>query len=164
MPKVIEFCKDTTIVAHNANFDIGFIRENARRLGLNFDYPWIDTLALAKELFPERKKFKLGLIAEDLGIKVDVNYAILKHILETAKDDKELKKMLSDNDYYFKSQTDTEVACALIDYYYQQSKDIKESLAKFIESVKGAYALGIMVKGDNNIYSIRENAIPEGGC
>ena len=80
LPKVIEFCKDSTVVAHNANFDIGFIRENARRLGLNFDYPWIDTLALAKELFPERKKFKLGLIAEDLGIKVDVAHRALADV------------------------------------------------------------------------------------
>ncbi len=80
LPKVIEFCKDTTIVAHNASFDVGFIRENARRLGLEFNYPWIDTLALAKELFPERKKFKLGLIAEDLGIQVDVAHRALADV------------------------------------------------------------------------------------
>ncbi len=80
LPKVIEFCKGTTIVAHNANFDVGFIRENARRLGLEFNYPWIDTLALAKELFPERKKYKLGLIAEDLGIKVDVAHRALADV------------------------------------------------------------------------------------
>ncbi len=80
LPKVIEFCKDTTIVAHNASFDVGFIKENARRLGLEFNYPWIDTLALAKELFPERKKFKLGLIAEDLGIKVDVAHRALADV------------------------------------------------------------------------------------
>ena len=80
LPKVIEFCKDTVIVAHNANFDVGFIRENARRLGLDFNYPWIDTLALAKELFPERKKYKLGLIAEDLGIQVDVAHRALADV------------------------------------------------------------------------------------
>ncbi|MBR3281448.1 MAG: PolC-type DNA polymerase III [Clostridia bacterium] len=80
LPKVIEFCKDTTIVAHNATFDVGFIRENARRLGLEFNYPWIDTLALAKELFPDRKKFKLGLIAEDLGIQVDVAHRALADV------------------------------------------------------------------------------------
>ena len=46
LPKVIDFCKGTTIVAHNASFDVGFIRENARRFGLSFDYPWIDTLLI----------------------------------------------------------------------------------------------------------------------
>lgn len=76
-------------------------------------------------------------------------------IIENYKD---LKELLIQDGYYFKSQTDTEVACALIDYYYQQYKDIKKSLAKFIDNVKGAYALGIMVEGDDNLYSIRKDA------
>ncbi|MBR6252873.1 MAG: PolC-type DNA polymerase III [Clostridia bacterium] len=103
LPKVIEFCKDTTIVAHNANFDIGFIRENARRLGLEFNYPWIDTLALAKELFPERKKFKLGLIAEDLGIEVDVAHRALADV-DTLKKvfDVMLQKLDEKEIVYFK--------------------------------------------------------------
>ena len=80
LPKVIDFVKDTTIVAHNASFDIGFIKENARRLGLTFDNTYIDTLALAKELFPDFKKYKLGLIAEKLDIKVDVAHRALADV------------------------------------------------------------------------------------
>lgn len=71
---------------------------------------------------------------------------------------KELREMLIGKGYVFKSQTDTEVACALIDYFYQQTKDIKKSLSKFVGSVKGAYALGIMVNGDSNLYAIRKDA------
>ena len=70
---------------------------------------------------------------------------------------KEIKEELKNKGYNFKSQTDTEVACALIDYYYNKTNDIKQSLTKFIEKVKGAYALGIMVKNDNNLYSIRKD-------
>lgn len=70
---------------------------------------------------------------------------------------KELKEKLKKEGYNFKSQTDTEVACALIDYYYQKEKDIKKALANFIETVKGQYALGILVKEDNNLYSIRKD-------
>ena len=69
---------------------------------------------------------------------------------------KELKEELK-KEYNFKSETDTEVACALIDHYYKQEKDIKKALAKFIEKVKGAYALGILVKDDENLYSIRKD-------
>ena len=69
---------------------------------------------------------------------------------------KELKEELK-KQYNFKSETDTEVACALIDHYYKQEKDIKKALAKFIEKVKGAYALGILVKDDENLYSIRKD-------
>lgn len=70
---------------------------------------------------------------------------------------KELKEELIKKGYNFKSQTDTEVACALIDNYYRQEKDIKKALTKFIDKVKGAYALGILVKNDNNLYSIRKD-------
>lgn len=70
---------------------------------------------------------------------------------------KELKEELKNKGYEFKSETDTEVACALIDYYYQKDKDIKKALSKFIDKVKGAYALGILVKNDNNLYSIRKD-------
>ena len=70
---------------------------------------------------------------------------------------KELKEELINIGYNFKSETDTEVACALIDYYYKQESDIKKALSKFIDKVKGAYALGILVKNENNLYSIRKD-------
>lgn len=70
---------------------------------------------------------------------------------------KELKEELKNKGYEFKSETDTEVACALINYYYQKDKDIKKALSKFIDKVKGAYALGVLVKNDNNLYSIRKD-------
>lgn len=70
---------------------------------------------------------------------------------------KELKENLVKEGYSFKSETDTEVACALIDYYYKKEKDIKKALSSFIDKVKGAYALGILVKNDNNLYSIRKD-------
>ncbi len=80
MPKVIEFVGDSVIVAHNANFDVGFIKYNAENLGLEFNNTYIDTLALAKELFPDFKKYKLGIIAEKLGIKVDVAHRALADV------------------------------------------------------------------------------------
>ena len=70
---------------------------------------------------------------------------------------KELKEELINIGYNFKSETDTEVACALIDYYYKQESNIKKALSKFIDKVKGAYALGVLVKNENNLYSIRKD-------
>jgi len=70
LPKFFEFIEESTLVAHNADFDIGFIRYNAEILGLDFKNDYIDTLALSRELFPEFTKHKLGIIAENLGIKV----------------------------------------------------------------------------------------------
>ena len=80
LPKFLEFIGDSVLVAHNANFDIGFIKYNAEMLGLKLDNTYIDTLALAKELFPDYKKYKLGIIAENLGIKVDVAHRALDDV------------------------------------------------------------------------------------
>lgn len=70
----------------------------------------------------------------------------------------ELKKMLTSNGYKFNTTTDTEVACALIDFYYKDTKDIKNSLIKFMRTVKGSYALGVMVNGMDTIYSVRKDS------
>ena len=87
-PRVLEFLgdpKDTVIVAHNANFDVGFLKQNALRLGYDFDYTYLDTLSLAKDLFPDYKKYKLGKIAENLGIKVEVAHRALDDVDTTVK-------------------------------------------------------------------------------
>lgn len=70
----------------------------------------------------------------------------------------EIKKELLDNNYIFNTETDTEVACALIDYYYKKNKDIKKALLDFMNKVKGSYALGIMVNNKDLLYSIRKNS------
>ncbi|MBQ9760038.1 MAG: PolC-type DNA polymerase III [Clostridia bacterium] len=57
------------LIAHNANFDIGFIRHFATLAELPFAYPYLDTLALSKHINPELKKHTLDAIgkAYDLG-------------------------------------------------------------------------------------------------
>ena len=84
-PKILEFIKDSVLVAHNASFDMGFLKQNAKVLGYEFDYTYLDTLSLAKDLFPDYKKYKLGKIAENLGIKVEVAHRALDDVDTTVK-------------------------------------------------------------------------------
>ena len=84
-PKILDFTKDSVLVAHNAPFDIGFLKQNAKLLGYEFDYTYIDTLSLAKDLFPDYKKYKLGKITENLGIKVEVAHRALDDVDTTVK-------------------------------------------------------------------------------
>lgn len=87
-PKMLEFIgkdKNAVLVAHNAGFDIGFLKQNAKVLGYEFDYTYLDTLSLAKDLFPEYKKYKLGKIADNLGIKVEVAHRALDDVDTTVK-------------------------------------------------------------------------------
>ena len=84
-PKMLDFIGDSVLVAHNADFDIGFLKYNAKELGYTLDNTYLDTLRLSKELFPDFKKYKLGIIAENLGIKVEVAHRALDDVDTTVK-------------------------------------------------------------------------------
>ena len=95
-PKMMEFIGDSVLVAHNADFDIGFLKYNAGELGYSLENTYMDTLRLAKELFPEYKKYKLGIIAENLGIKVEVAHRALDDVDTTVKVLKVMLDMLKE--------------------------------------------------------------------
>ena len=106
-PKVLEFLGDSVIVAHNAGFDVGFLKHNAKVLGYDFDYTYIDTLSLAKDLFPNFKKYKLGKIADELGIVVEVAHRALDDVDTTVKVFKVMMKMLKDKGVTTVNEIDT---------------------------------------------------------
>jgi len=70
-----------------------------------------------------------------------------------------LKNELIEKGYVFKSETDTEVACAYIDYLYSENKDILKTLNSCTSIFKGSYAIVVMVDGDNeNLYVIKKDS------
>ena len=71
----------------------------------------------------------------------------------------ELKDMLISKGYSFKSTTDTEVACALIDFYYQENKDINKAITSFMAKVKGSYAIVLLCKDiKDKIFVIKKDS------
>ena len=64
----LDFVGDRPLVAHNAEFDIGFIREGCRKVKLPFAPTYVDTLILAQNLLPELNKYKLDIVAEYLQL------------------------------------------------------------------------------------------------
>ena len=80
IPKIIDFIGDSVLVAHNADFDIGFLKHNFTEYGYSLDNTYIDTLRLAKVIFPEMKRYKLGLIADKLDIVVEVAHRALDDV------------------------------------------------------------------------------------
>ncbi|MDE7243915.1 MAG: PolC-type DNA polymerase III [Oscillospiraceae bacterium] len=64
----LQFAGERPLAAHNAEFDIGFIRENCRKEGLDFDPTYVDTLVLAQNLLPQLNKHKLDTVAEYLRL------------------------------------------------------------------------------------------------
>ena len=71
----------------------------------------------------------------------------------------EIKEKLIKFGYKFVGETDSEVLCGLIDYYYKQNKDILKALTKVIKDIKGSYACAIMINGESkNIYTIKKDS------
>jgi len=69
LPLFFKFCSDCALVAHNANFDMGFIKSNAAVQGLECNYELVDTLALARKNFPKLENHKLGTVANHLNVE-----------------------------------------------------------------------------------------------
>ncbi len=68
LPKFEEFIKDSFLVAHNASFDVGFIREQFMRRGKKLENPVLDTLELSRNLLPQLKSHRLNIVAKYLNV------------------------------------------------------------------------------------------------
>ena len=64
----LEFAGDRPLVAHNADFDTGFMSAAAVRNGIEFEPVYIDTLSLSRALLPDLKKHKLDIVSNRLSL------------------------------------------------------------------------------------------------
>lgn len=68
LPRFMDFIEDSVLVAHNAEFDTGFIAEKCRQMDIEYNSECVDTLMLARVLLPDLKRHRLNVVAKALGI------------------------------------------------------------------------------------------------
>ena len=68
LPRFLEFSRGAVMVGHNVTFDISFIAENAKRLGIPFDRVYADTLMISRILLPKLGNHRLDRVAKELGV------------------------------------------------------------------------------------------------
>ncbi|MCD7862415.1 MAG: PolC-type DNA polymerase III [Lachnospiraceae bacterium] len=68
LPRFLQFCEGCKLVAHNAQFDTSFIRENCKREGYPFHFTYLDTLTMSRVLLPGQSKHTLDAVAKTLKV------------------------------------------------------------------------------------------------
>ena len=98
LPKCADFVGNHVVLAHNANFDVNFLYDNYKEvLGKPFTNDFIDTMRIARELYPELPHHRLIDIAEYLGIEGSDFHRALNDCEYTYKCYECMKKTIQDN-------------------------------------------------------------------
>lgn len=84
MPKFLDFVKDTVLVAHNANFDVGFVRQWMNNNGYSIDFTVLDTVELAKTLFTDLHNYKLDTVCKHLEVSLENHHRAVDDATATA--------------------------------------------------------------------------------
>jgi DNA polymerase-3 subunit epsilon len=89
LPNLLSFIGDSTIVAHNARFDMSFLKNACIRHFKIKDYyienKVFDTLKLSRKMFPDLQNHKLGTVARHIGVEIKKNHRSTDDALATAQ-------------------------------------------------------------------------------
>ena len=85
LPRFMEFIGDSVLVAHNAEFDIGFINQKCKEMNIEFKNKSVDTLMLSRILLPHLKRFKLNNLTKELGVPLHNHHRAVDDAAATAQ-------------------------------------------------------------------------------
>ena len=85
MPKLLAFMGGCPIAAHNAKFDCAILDSELKRLGMTYDVPHLDTLTLARKLYPSLKSHRLGNVCKHLGVSLKDAHRAVNDAAATAQ-------------------------------------------------------------------------------
>ncbi|MGL4944983.1 MAG: PolC-type DNA polymerase III [Fusobacteriaceae bacterium] len=85
LPDFLQFAGDAVLVAHNAPFDMSFMRRDAEKiLGKKLENPVIDTLRMARDLYPNQKGHGLKAMSKLLGVGLESHHRAVDDSQATA--------------------------------------------------------------------------------
>ena len=85
LPEFLDFIGKSAVVAHNASFDTGFIRKNAKDMGYGFNPIILDTVSLSRIVLPDLKNYKLDTVAEALNVSLENHHRAVDDAEATAE-------------------------------------------------------------------------------
>ena len=85
LPRFLDFCKGCILVAHNAQFDMGFINYNASEQGFDVDFTYIDTVGISRAFYPAQAKHTLDAVAKTMGVSLENHHRAVDDAEATAQ-------------------------------------------------------------------------------
>lgn len=140
---------DSAGIAYKINNKINIVKEKGKIINLknNLDMNLESNLGIGHTRWATHgKPTKENSHPHQVGKITVVHNGIIENYID-------LKNELIKKGYNFKSETDTEVACALIDSLYDGN--ILNTIEAAIRKMRGSFALGILVEGDDCLYATR---------
>lgn len=140
LPEFIKFAGNSVLVAHNASFDISFMKEKIKvYLNENYNPSVLDTLELSRALMKDVKNHKLNTLTKKLGIRLENHHRAVDDAGATGQLLISLLNMLNDREIY-------------------DIENLNDTLKKDIDIVKqSSYHVNILVKnyvGLKNLYML----------
>ncbi len=72
--RLLEMTHEAIFVAHNVKFDFGMVRQEFKRLGIDFNRRQLDTVNLSRRVVPGFNSYSLGNICDSLGIEINARH------------------------------------------------------------------------------------------
>ncbi len=85
LPEFMKFAGSAMLVAHNSDFDTGFIKHACESLNISYKLKAIDTVAISRVLLTDLKSHKLNLVAKRLGVRLDNHHRAVDDATATAE-------------------------------------------------------------------------------
>lgn len=171
LPKFREFVGDAVLVAHNAKFDIGFIQANLKSLGQPaMNNPVLDTLELARLLFPSMKNHRLNTLADKFKVTLESHHRavddaeatgyVLFHLIKEAENQR-ITNLDRLNDYAGKDlSTQRPFHCNI----YAKTQTGKKNLYKLISLSHTEYFNRVPCIPKSVLTRYREGLLVISGC
>ena len=104
--KFMEFTGDATVVAHNANFDVGFVTQKLHNIGKEFHNSVIDTLHWSRNILKENKRHNLKELCKHFNISLENHHRAVDDAEATAEVFKRFMGMVLKQNAYLLTEVD----------------------------------------------------------
>jgi len=167
----VAFAEDSVLVAHNARFDMGFIQAACRTIGIEpLTNPSLDTLELARMLFPSMKNHRLNTLADKFNVSLDNHHRAIDDTVALASillallkecESRRITRLEQLNDYVGKDLSNVRPFHACL---YAKNEVGKKNLFKLISMSHTEYFNRVPCIPKSKLQELREGLIISSGC